>query len=152
MKIQKGFILIITAVVIIGLGYYAFNQRAQEPGTTEVGQEGGYAIQLGDQRAGSITTTVRYVHLTQPGYVWLTVPDTYESNYSLGVSSLLSAGEHYNVVISHRDPEADAYRPGQQVTANLYMDNGSKVGALDLDDDRVLTSDGKPLTDTVTVN
>ena len=161
---------VVVVIVLVAGGWWYFNQSSA-PATSETAQlpmeqttqqntkplpvpSSGpeYVIRLGDQQVGSVVTTVSYVRLAQPGYVWLLVPDTSESNYSLGVSSLLSAGEHYNVTISHRDPEVDAYRSGEQVTARLYIDNGSKVGTLDLDDDVIRTTNGEPLVDTVTVN
>lgn len=112
----------------------------------------GYALTLGKQHVGSTTTTIAHVRLAQPGYVEVITLETFETRYVLGRSELLSAGEHYNVVINHRDPEMGTYRLGQEVQGRLYVDVGVNPGKYDIDDEVIVNRDGTPFEDELSID
>ncbi|MBU1293102.1 hypothetical protein KJ819_03515 [Patescibacteria group bacterium] len=115
---MKSKVLII-AVVVILLGAFAWYwNNSQQAEASLITDEN--AVLVSDQQP-SDETVVTYAKLAQSGYVVVYSTDAAGNKSVVGSSELMSAGEHRNVHVKHRN---GAIVAGGTISAAIVVDDG----------------------------
>ncbi|MBU2103547.1 hypothetical protein KKD81_00600 [Patescibacteria group bacterium] len=114
---KSKILLIVVVIVLLGAFAWYWN-NAKEVEASLVSDEN--AVLVSDQQPAD-ETVVTYAKLSKPGYVVVYSADTDGNKSVLGTSELMSAGEHRNVHVKHRNGAISA---GGSISAAIVADNG----------------------------
>lgn len=128
---KKGLVFFIILVLVV-LAVIFVPGNKDENQTIVVAEDN--AIVVADQIPGT-EATVHYVKMQNPGYAVVYGVDENGQEMVLGVSSLLAAGEHYNVKV----PLSQELLSGVTIRAQIAADNGDEVYS---DDDQIVFDAG----------